>query len=208
MSDERKQAAAGAGPDAGSGVLHCPWCSAVLPPDTGDACRSCHATLSANGEPNVPGVTALDVEKIALRRSGPPKKSRLMSWISGEVDYEGPRGPVATAGSLAPPPLEVRQEMIRLELEAHLANLTAEAGALAAEEAIQASERGDAGVLADDIRSGPAVARGPSDVAAAEPEDAVSELGAAAEPGAMPTPTTAAEQAIAADGLAPPAGQT
>jgi hypothetical protein len=100
--------------------------------------------LSATGEPNVPGVTAIDIERIALRRSGSPKKSRLMSWISGEVDDEGARGPSATPGSVAPPTLEVRQEMIRLELEATLANLTAEAGALAAEEAMEASARSDA----------------------------------------------------------------
>lgn len=206
MSDERKQAAAG--PDAGSDVMRCPWCSAVLPPDTGDACPSCHATLASTGEPNVPGVTALDVEKIALRRSGPPKKSRLMSWISGEVDYEGARGPITAPGSLAPPPLEVRQEMIRLELEAHLANLTAEAGALAAEEAIEANERGDARVPAEGIRSGFAVARDPSPVAAAEPEDAASEGATAAQPGALSAPATAAEQPTVADDLAPPAGRT
>ena len=55
MADERKQAAAvagpDAGPDAGSDVMRCPWCSALLPPDTGDACPSCHATLSSTGEP-------------------------------------------------------------------------------------------------------------------------------------------------------------
>jgi hypothetical protein len=104
--------------------------------------------LSATGEPNVPGVTAIDIERIALRRSGPPKKSRLMSWISGEADDEGARGPGATPGSVAPPTLEVRQEMIRLELEATLANLTAEAGALAAEEAMEATARGDTGAAA------------------------------------------------------------
>jgi hypothetical protein len=191
MADERKQAA-GIGPDAGPDVMRCPWCSALLPPDTADACPSCHATLSSTEEPNVPGVTALDVEKIALRRSGPPKKSRLMSWISGEVDYEGMRGPIATPGSLAPPPLEVRQEMIRLEQEAHLANLTAEAGALAAEEAIEASERGEAQVVADAIRSEAAAARGASDATAAEPED----------PGSEPEPATEA----AADDPGPPAG--
>jgi hypothetical protein len=154
MPEERKQAAAGAGlaaeseSDAGSEVPCCPWCSAALPPETGDACPSCHAMLSATGEPNVPGVTAIDIERIALRRSGPPKKSRLMSWISGEADDEGARGPGATPGSVAPPTLEVRQEMIRLELEATLANLTAEAGALAAEEAMEATARGDTGAAA------------------------------------------------------------
>jgi hypothetical protein len=163
-------AASGLGSGAGSEARRCPWCSAVLPADAGDTCPACHATLASTGEPNVPGVTALDVEKIALRRSGPPKKSRLMSWISGEVDYEGARGPLATPASLAPPALEVRQEMIRLELEAHMANLTAEAEALAAEEAIEASERGLGGQsVAGESRSEPAAAPDPSDGAASEP---------------------------------------
>jgi hypothetical protein len=176
MPGKRKQPPIGAGalPQAASGAgseaRRCPWCSAVLAADTGDICPSCHATLASTGEPNVPGVTALDVEKIALRRSGPPKKSRLMSWISGEVDYEGARGPIATPGSLAPPPLEVRQEMIRLELEARLAQVTAEAEALAAEEAIEAGERGRGVTLvADDTRSGPAAAPDPSEGAAPGP---------------------------------------
>lgn len=194
MSAKRKQAGAGAVPKAGSGAgpggVRCPWCSAALPPKTGDICPSCHATLSASGEPNVPGVTALDVEKLALRRSGSPKKSRLMSWISGEGGYQGARGSTGTPGSLAPPPLEVRQEITRLELEAHLANLTAEAGALAAEEAIEASERGEAQVATDALRSEAAAARGASDATAAEPEDPGSE------------PATEA----AADDHGPPAG--
>jgi hypothetical protein len=58
-----------------------------------------------------------------------------MSWISG--DYELDENP-APPGSLAPPPPDVRREMLRLELEAQVANLQAEAGALAAEEAVEA----------------------------------------------------------------------
>jgi len=57
-----------------------------------------------------------------------------MSWISG--DYEVDEKP-APPGSLAPPPPAVRREMLRLELEAQVANLQAEAGAMAAEDAVE-----------------------------------------------------------------------
>jgi hypothetical protein len=57
-----------------------------------------------------------------------------MSWISGEYqDDEKPAPP----GSLAPPPPEVRREMLKLEIAAQVANLQAEAGAMAAEAAME-----------------------------------------------------------------------
>lgn len=120
----------------------CPWCSAELPDAGAATCPSCSANLTSDGEPQVPGVTAVDIEKIALRRSAPPKKSRLMSWISGDVDDRAPE-PSAAPGSLAPPPLEVRREMLRLEMDARIADLTAEASAMAAEEALETGARGD-----------------------------------------------------------------
>ena len=58
-----------------------------------------------------------------------------MSWISGEYDEEADKP--APPGSLSPPPPEVRREMLRLELEAQVANLQAEAGAIAAEAAVE-----------------------------------------------------------------------
>jgi hypothetical protein len=117
----------------------CMWCSAELPSDHETVCPSCRATLVGDGDAAsaLPGVTAIDAE--ALLRAGrapkPGSRSRLMSWISGE-DYELDEKP-APPGSLAPPPLEVRREMLRLEIEAEVANLQAEASALAAEEAVE-----------------------------------------------------------------------
>ena len=60
-----------------------------------------------------------------------------MSWISGEYTEEEKPAP---PGSLAPPPPEVRREMLRLEIAAEVANLQAEAGAMAAEAAIESGE--------------------------------------------------------------------
>ncbi len=121
----------------------CPWCSAELPDAGAATCPSCSANLTTDGEPQVPGVTAVDIERIALRRSGPPKKSRLMSWISGDVADDRAPEPNAAPGSLAPPPLEVRREMLRLEMDARIADLTAEAGAIAADEALETGGRLD-----------------------------------------------------------------
>lgn len=121
----------------------CPWCSAELPDGSPATCPSCSANLTSDGEPQVPGVTAVDIERIALRRSGPPKKSRLMSWISGDADDDRAPAPSAAPGSLAPPPLEVRREMLRLEMDARIADLTAEAGAMAADEALETGARLD-----------------------------------------------------------------
>jgi len=89
----------------------------------------------------VPGVTAIDAEAIirAGRDAKPRQRSRLMSWISGEYpEDEAPAPP----GSLDPPSADVRREMLRLELEAQVANLQAEAGAMAAEQAVDAVDAG------------------------------------------------------------------
>ena len=114
----------------------CMWCSAELPSDHETVCSSCGATLIGETDSQVPGVTAIDAEAIikAGRAPKPRQRSRLMSWISG--DYETDEAP-APPGSLAPPPPAVRREMLRLELEAQVANLQAEAGAMAADEAVE-----------------------------------------------------------------------
>jgi hypothetical protein len=113
------------------------WCSAPLPSDHETVCSSCGATLVGEADSLVPGVTAIDADAIvrAGRTSKPRQRSRIMSWFSG--DYEVEDAP-ARPGSLSPPPLDVRREMLRLELEAQVANLQAEAGAIAAEEAVEA----------------------------------------------------------------------
>ncbi len=149
----------------------CPWCSAELPDPGAATCPSCDASLTSDGEPQVPGVTAVDIEKIALRRSEPQKKSRLMSWISGDVDDRAPE-PSAAPGSLAPPPLEVRREMLRLEMDARIADLTAEAGAMAAEEALETGGRLDAAGAA--VEPDATTAHDPLAPDAADPSDAPS----------------------------------
>ena len=116
---------------------HCMWCSAELPSDHEVTCPSCGATLIGDGDSPVPGVTAIDAEAIVrgARDARAKPRSRLMSWISGEYEPEEEPAP---PGSLAPPPPNVRREMLRLELAAEVANLQAEAGAIAAEEAVDA----------------------------------------------------------------------
>jgi hypothetical protein len=117
---------------------HCTWCSAELPSDHETVCPSCGATLLGDGETQVPGLTAIDAEAI-LRNSRAAKakpRSRLMSWISGDYD-EDAAAAEATPGSLAPPPVAVRREMLRLELEAQVANAQAEVESMAADAAVE-----------------------------------------------------------------------
>jgi len=113
----------------------CTWCSAELPSDHETVCPSCGATLVGDGEKQVPGLTAIDAEAI-LRNARAAKakpRGRLMSWISG--DYADESADTAQPGSLAPPPLEVRREMLLLELEAQVANAQAEVESMGATEA-------------------------------------------------------------------------
>src|SRR4051794_26022278 len=116
----------------------CNWCSAPLPSDHEVTCPSCGATLLGDGDTSVPGLTAIDAEAI-LRNARAAKakpRSRLLGWISGDYD-EGRVKVDATPGSLAPPPAEVRREILRLEIEAQLANAQAEVGAMAADDAVE-----------------------------------------------------------------------
>jgi hypothetical protein len=122
------------GPAAGP---HCNWCSAPLPSDHETTCPSCGATLIGEAQEAVPGLTAIDAEAI-LRNSRPAKarsRSRLLGWISGEYD-EGD-DTRAAPGSLSPPPEAVRREMLRLELEAQVANARAEVEAMEADDAVE-----------------------------------------------------------------------
>ena len=115
----------------------CNWCSALLPSDHETTCPSCGATLIGEGDTSVPGLTAIDAEAI-LRNARAVKakpRSRLLGWISGEYDEGDEAAP--RPGSLAPPPEAVRREMLRLELEAQVANAQAEVGAMAADAAIE-----------------------------------------------------------------------
>ncbi len=55
----------------------CPWCSAELPEPGAKTCPSCHANLVGEGDAQLPGLTAIDLERLAFRRVTTPKKSRL-----------------------------------------------------------------------------------------------------------------------------------
>jgi hypothetical protein len=119
--------------------FRCMWCSALLPSDHETVCPSCGATLVGEREASVPGLTAIDADAIlraARQPRGKARGGRLLSWISGEYD-EGEGEESATPGSLAPPPADVRREMLRLELQAQVANAQAEAEALAADAALE-----------------------------------------------------------------------
>jgi hypothetical protein len=115
----------------------CPWCSATYTGDP-ETCPSCGAVLAVDpaADPSLPGLTAID--PAALVRAKTPatrSRNRLLSWISG--DYPDEAGDPADAGALAPPDLAVRREILRLELEAEVANLQAEADALIAEATVE-----------------------------------------------------------------------
>ncbi len=128
-------------PRAGLAAPRCPWCSAELAANDQTTCPSCGATLSSESEPQIPGVTTV-AAGTSSRLATPQKRSRLLQWISGEPD-DDVTAPVIRPGSLAPPPADVRREIRRLEMEAHLTNLSAEASAIAAEEALQARAAND-----------------------------------------------------------------
>ena len=123
----------------------CPWCSAPLPTPMPEHCPSCNAQLVAAVSEDVPGVTQVDLG--ALTRGDPivaPPKRSLLGFISGEYQVDEPAAP---AGSLAPPPDEVRREMLRMEIEAaehEAAAIQAELEIEAAEAAAEAGESAEA----------------------------------------------------------------
>lgn len=119
-------------------VVHCPWCSAEIAPALSN-CPACGAALTGDTDASLPGVTALDQEAIlrARRVATPQRRNRLLSWISGDYDDADKPDP---PGSLALPPIEVRREMLRLELLAEEASLRAQTDALVAEAAVEAEE--------------------------------------------------------------------
>ena len=108
----------------------CPWCSAQLAPDAA-VCPSCGANLTSDEEQQLPGVTAVDQELLLRNIKKSPGRSRILSWISGEYEPEGQSQ--VEAGALQPPDPNVQREILRLQLEAEVANLQAEADALYAE---------------------------------------------------------------------------
>jgi hypothetical protein len=115
-------------------ITRCPWCSAEISIPGAESCPSCGAALvSVSGtDQEIRGVTTLDPEAILRARTDAVRpRNRILSFITGETESE----PVETADldAIAPPADAVRREMLRMELEANLADLAAETVALKAD---------------------------------------------------------------------------
>src|SRR5436190_3018563 len=115
-------------------VAICPWCSAQLAPDA-TVCASCGANLTSDEEHERPGVTAVDQDVVRGVKKNTGGRSRILSWISGEYEPDGPSD--VEAGALQPPDMNVQREILRLQLEAEVANLQAEADARYAEAVVE-----------------------------------------------------------------------
>jgi hypothetical protein len=121
-----------------SATFHCPWCSAALPTTDLEECPSCKATLASTGtgEAALPGVTAIDHEALLRTNREPrPQRNRILSWLSGEYVDESEAPPQPEA--VAPPDLAVRREILRLEIEAEIADKQAEADSILADAAVE-----------------------------------------------------------------------
>lgn len=122
----------------------------------------------ASAESALPGLTAVDAAAIARAKAAAKRpRSRLLSWISG--DYDEGTSP-AEAGALSLPDLEVRREMLRLQVQADLANLQAEADAILAEAAAEGRPIKIPGVAAIETIVGAVDTADPDDAAAAHPD--------------------------------------
>ena len=96
----------------------CPWCSSVLPEGEDDRCPACGANLIYGAAVGLPGVTELAPASVRGRSAEPRRGSRLLSWISGDVDVEPASAPGdgAPHEALAMPSKDVRREILRLRL--------------------------------------------------------------------------------------------
>jgi hypothetical protein len=112
----------------------CPWCSAALVQGS-PTCASCGAILEGEEDQDVPGLTAVDTAVLRGEKK-PASRNRLLSWISGDYNPDDAPTP-SEAQALAPPDPEVQREIIRLELEAEVANLQAEADSLLSEAVVE-----------------------------------------------------------------------
>jgi hypothetical protein len=122
----------------GSAAFRCPWCSAPLPASDLDTCPSCGATLTSGSEAALPGVTAIDHEAIlrATREPVRQPRSRILSWLSGAYVEDSVTSEPAT-DAIAPPDPAVRREILRLEIEAEIADRQAEADSIMADAAVE-----------------------------------------------------------------------
>lgn len=116
-------------------VARCPWCSAPVAGAEAVTCSACGATLRGDAEVEIPGVTAIDGVH-ASRASAPRKVRRTFGALFVGGDDAIPPPSQAELPALAMPDPEVRREMLRIRLDAELADLTARVEALAAERGV------------------------------------------------------------------------
>jgi hypothetical protein len=122
-------------PGGGPTTSPCPWCSAPVTPEAA-TCASCGAILISDDQPDLPGVTAVDPQSFSQAKQAAPSRNRLLSWISGDYPADEATSP-ADAHAISPPDPAVQREIRRLELEAEVANLQAEADAILSEAAAE-----------------------------------------------------------------------
>jgi hypothetical protein len=171
----------------------CPWCSTVAPAGA-TTCSSCGAALIASSEGSVPGVTSIDAEAVLRGRTTARPRGGLLGLLSGETGDTVDAPSAAELSSLAPPPVSVRMEMIRLELDAERQRLEAEAAGMAADAVVDGEiSRIPPGVLTpqpSDAASpnGSTVAEDTSASQGAPTSEATTKAGTAATPTASAAP--------------------
>jgi RNA polymerase subunit RPABC4/transcription elongation factor Spt4 len=130
-------------------AVACPWCSTAVTAETA-VCPSCNAILISDEEHDLPGVTSVD--EGAVREKRPVTRGRFLSWLAGEAPDQP--STVVDVQAIAPPDVDVQREILRLELEAQISNLQAEADSMKADalvegrglpEGLQALEAAEAG---------------------------------------------------------------
>ena len=134
----------GGGPTSDPGLI-CPWCSASLPAADVERCPACGAALKEPEATAVPGVTQIDVDAILKGRAPTAKPRGIIGWLAGEYEPETPEAP--PPGTLEPPDVAVRREMIRLELAALEAEVLARQAEVVAEAATETGEPVELGDL-------------------------------------------------------------
>jgi hypothetical protein len=177
-------------PDRPTSSTACPWCSTSVTPET-ESCPSCGAVLIGDEDSVLPGVTAVD-DKVRRGETRTQERSRLLSWISGEYSEEA--AAVADSQAIAPPDPEVQREIRRLQLEAEIANLTAEVQARRVEAVADVIDEGDP-ALAEAAVAALEAAEAQDAVVAAEAQEAVAAAADAESDGTSVTVDAAARMA-------------
>ena len=124
----------------------CPWCSAPLAASDTETCSTCGATLLGENDQTqaLPGLTAVDhIAVLEGARAPRQPRNRVVAWLTGSDIDEAARTNPASPQALAPPSPEVRREMLRLQMEAEISQLSAEAESMAADEALALEDSGN-----------------------------------------------------------------